>query len=158
MTALTTWGILGLGWLGNALNDELQRRGHSTWGTHRVSFSFETDPLPNLASDVLFLNSPPLSNMPATAYVAKVANARARRVLFISSTSVYGLNSGRVTESTTPMPETSSAKWLFEVETKLREALGDRLTVIRPGGVDRRKAPPGVFPEQARRQRRRRAH
>ena len=128
-----TWGIIGLGWLGESLAESVRADGDEAWGTHRSSFDFERDELPRDHCDILFLNTPPLTRMAPPDYVAKVHASG--RVFFVSSTSVYGEVSGRVTEETAPQPATESGKWLLETETALRKKFGDRLTVIRPGGL-----------------------
>jgi hypothetical protein len=107
--------------------------GHKTWGTHRDSFDFRQSPLPAAPCDVLFLNTPPLPDVDPCIYCDKVVTPG--RVIFISSTSVFGMSAGKVTEATPPSPETESARWLLAVETLLRERFAHRLTVIRPGGL-----------------------
>ncbi len=128
-----TWGIIGLGWLGSRLSADLQAKGHSVWGTHRSDFDFRRDTLPTTSCDVLFLNTPPLSDIGPQLFCDKVTATG--RIIFISSTSVFGMSSGKVTEDTLPTPETDSARWLLAVENLLRERFADQLTVIRPGGL-----------------------
>ena len=130
-----TWGIIGLGWLGQKLSQKLNDDGIKVWGTHRDTFSFESNSLPRTFCDVLFLNTPPLTNIPAQAYAEKVLENSAAKIIFISSTSVYTKNVGRVIESDTPLPDTKSGQWLLDVETILFEENRDRVTVIRPGGL-----------------------
>jgi hypothetical protein len=128
-----TWGIIGLGWLGGRLSAYLQEEGQAVWGTHRSDFDFRRDSLPTTSCDVLFLNTPPLTDLGPQLFCDKVTVTG--RLIFISSTSVFGMSSGNVTEDTPPTPETDSARWLFAVETLLRERFAERLTVIRPGGL-----------------------
>lgn len=130
-----TWGIVGLGWLGARLSAYLQENDQRTWGTHRADFDFRNDSLPTTPCDVLFLNTPPLSDLSPQIFCEKLRPTTAKRILFISSTSVLGMNCGVVTEESTPSPDTASARWLLEVETLLRKNFYDRLTVIRPGGL-----------------------
>ncbi len=130
-----TWGIVGLGWLGGRLSAYLQESGCKTWGTHRPDFDFRHHSLPTTFCDVLFLNTPPLSDLSPQNFCEKVSHTTAKRIIFISSTSVFGMSCGLVTEDSTPAPDTVSARWLLEVETLLRENFGKRLTVIRPGGL-----------------------
>ncbi|MBC7372242.1 MAG: SDR family NAD(P)-dependent oxidoreductase [Bdellovibrionaceae bacterium] len=131
---MKTWGIIGVGWLGSELSSRLKLAGQKVWGTRRKDFEFDTDEFPTAAADVLFLNTPPLIQMSPDDYVNKITTS-AKKILFVSSTSVYGNNKGKINESTVPEPKTESAKWLVEVERKLRFQFGEKLTVIRPGGL-----------------------
>ena len=128
-----SWGIIGLGWLGNRLSAYLQAKGHTVWGTHRSDFDFRRDSLPTTSCDVLLLNTPPLTDLSPQMFCDKVTATG--RIIFISSTSVFGMSAGKVTEGTPPTPETDSSRWLVEVEDLLRQRFADRLTVIRPGGL-----------------------
>lgn len=130
-----TWVIVGLGWLGARLSAHLQANGQRTWGTHRSDFDFCADSLPATLCDVLFLNTPPLAVLSPQNFCEKVSHTTAKRIIFISSTSVFGMNCGIVSEASLPSPETTSARWLFEVETQLRRDFAKKLTVIRPGGL-----------------------
>lgn len=125
------WGIVGLGWLGSALAARLPE----SWGTHRGDFDFLRDPLPKRHCQTLFLNSPPLTELAPRDYAAKVAVTHAERIIFISSTSVYGNAHGELTEDSTPAPTTPGGQWLLQVEQELSRELSERLTVIRPGGL-----------------------
>ncbi|MBL7556119.1 MAG: SDR family NAD(P)-dependent oxidoreductase [Bdellovibrionaceae bacterium] len=131
----TTWGIIGLGWLGSELATELHKQNYKTWGTHSKDFNFQTDPFPELSFDVLFLNTPPLPHIPAKAYADKIPKVPGSKIIFISSTSVYGQDQERVTESSIPKPTSESALWLASVESLLFTKFGNALTVIRPGGL-----------------------
>lgn len=131
----TTWGIIGLGWLGSELATELHKQKYKTWGTRSKDFNFLTDPFPEHPCDVLFLNTPPLPYVPAKTYVDKIPNAPGTKIIFISSTSVYGHDEERVTESSIPKPTTESAQWLLSVESFLSTKYGNDLTIIRPGGL-----------------------
>ncbi len=130
-----TWGIVGLGWLGARLSTHLQGQGQRTWGTHRHDFDFRSASLPDTFCDVIFLNTPPLTDLSPRNFCAKIHSTTANRIIFISSTSVFAMNCGLVTEGSTPAPDTASAYWLLEVETQLRKNFGERLAVIRPGGL-----------------------
>lgn len=128
-----TWGIIGLGWLGENLSQELKVQGHATWGTHRDTFDFQRDEFPRRDCDVLFLNTPPLTSIDRQEYAHKILKSTARQIIFVSSTSVYGNFFGRATEVDQAKPESASAKWLSGVEDLLRQ--DNRVLVIRPGGL-----------------------
>ena len=129
-----SWGIIGLGWLGFELANKLRHEGHQVWGTHRSEFNFELDPFPATPCEVLLLNTPPLKNISPKDFVQKVSDHPAKRVIFISSTSVYGEVDGQVNELTPVNPVTASAKWLTDVESLLQVRFHARLTVMRQGG------------------------
>jgi hypothetical protein len=130
-----TWGIVGLGWLGEALATYLRSTGHSYWGTHRTEFDFRSSSVLVRPCDTLFLNTPPLLDLLPEAYADKVVPSPAARVIFISSTSVFGEACQTVSEKSQTSPDTPNGRWLVAVETELRQRLGDKLTVIRPGGL-----------------------
>lgn len=59
-----------------------------------------------------------------------------RRALFISSTSVYGGNSGEsVNIDTMACPATDTAKVLLQSEQVLQKAFGKRCVMVRPSGI-----------------------
>jgi hypothetical protein len=132
----SVWGIVGLGWLGQAFAKELQSHQQNFWGTHRSDFNFETDPFPQMACDYLLVNTPPLNSLSTGDYVGKIILGESSRLFFVSSTSVYSANQGVVTESTPPScGDGASAKWLSEVENRLRDRFEKQLTIVRPGGL-----------------------
>lgn len=58
------------------------------------------------------------------------------RVLFVSSTSVYGQNAGEwVDEHTIAMPSVLTAKVLLDAENTLIDAYGERTIIVRPSGI-----------------------
>lgn len=132
---MKTWGILGLGWLGAALQNTLRDQGCTTWGTHRTECDLLTGPAPDRVCDVLFLNTPPLKALAPDVYAEKIATSAAERIIFISSTSVYGEAQAHVTETDTPQPDSPNGQWLVATERALCERLKERLTIIRPGGL-----------------------
>jgi hypothetical protein len=129
------WGIVGVGWLGQALSTFLHQQNIPHWGTTRSEFHWQHDLFPEQACDILFLNTPPLIEIAPKDYVEKIPVALNRRLFFISSISVYGSQRGIIDESTPPAPETASAKWLCEVENRLQEKWGHQLTIFRAGGL-----------------------
>jgi len=93
--------------------------------------------------DLLILNIPPkLRRPPFENYVHKIGhlkkaieNASLSKVIFVSSTSVYGAASGEVTEETIPNPVTESGKQLLASEHMLQSSSKFETTVIRFGGL-----------------------
>ncbi|HCN17193.1 MULTISPECIES: SDR family oxidoreductase [Psychrobacter] len=59
------------------------------------------------------------------------------RVIFISSTGVYGQNNGEwIDEYTAPMtPEREASKVILQAEQALQQGFGDKAIVIRPSGI-----------------------
>lgn len=58
------------------------------------------------------------------------------RVVFVSSTSIYGQNAGEwVDEHTTLMPSAPTAKVLLQAENALKNAYGERAIIVRPSGI-----------------------
>ena len=130
-----TWAIVGLGWLGSALQKRLSQQHIESWGTHRTLLDLTISELPARQHSVLFLNTPPLLTLPPEVYGTRVAKSPAERVIFVSSTSVYGSTQGAVTEDSAAHPDTASGQWLIAVEEELRGIFRERLLVIRPGGL-----------------------
>lgn len=57
------------------------------------------------------------------------------KVLFVSSTSVYGESNEIITEASNPMPQTESGKQLLEVERLLQNNTNFSTTIVRFGGL-----------------------
>jgi hypothetical protein len=130
-----TWGIVGLGWLGTSLAEHLEATGHPRWGTHRKEFDFHGNSPLARPCDTLVLNTPPMLDIQPEAYADKVVPSPAERVIFISSTSVFGEACQTVSEKSQTSPDTPNGRWLVAVEKVLSQRFGKRLTVIRPGGL-----------------------
>lgn len=64
-----------------------------------------------------------------------IAESSVKKVLFVSSTSVYGDENGLITEETIPNPETESGKQLLLVEGILQKNQNFETTVLRFGGL-----------------------
>lgn len=64
-----------------------------------------------------------------------IANSSITKVLFVSSTAVYGHHDGVITEETMAQPETESGKQLLLAETLLRENHQFETTILRFGGL-----------------------
>ena len=64
-----------------------------------------------------------------------IAKSAVKKVLFVSSTSVYGDENGNITEETIPNPETESGKQLLIVEALLQNSQNFETTILRFGGL-----------------------
>ena len=64
-----------------------------------------------------------------------VENSSVKKVLFVSSTSVYGDENDLITEDTTPNPETESGKQLLLAEEILQKNQKFETTILRFGGL-----------------------
>jgi nucleoside-diphosphate-sugar epimerase len=158
-------GVIGCGWLGFPLAKNLVRQGYSVKGTttsedklddlkkagivpYQVSLSEEkilgpvSDFLENL--HILIINVPPglRGSGPKESYVKKmellhkaIEQSPIEKVIFVSSTSVYGDIKGEVNEETTPKPVTESGKQLLACERLFKEDENLQCTIIRFGGL-----------------------
>lgn len=158
-------GILGCGWLGEPLARELiaagsRVRGSSTRAERLPALqalgieAFEIELTPSgfrgdiagflQGLDVLVFNIPPgLRRNPEADYAGRISHliralreAGLPRLLYISSTSVYGRSQGVVDESTLPLPDTASGRELLEAEARVWQDHIRRSTlIIRLGGL-----------------------
>ena len=64
-----------------------------------------------------------------------IAKSTIKKVLFVSSTSVYGDQNDLITEETNPNPETESGKQLLLTEAILQENQNFETTILRFGGL-----------------------
>ena len=154
--------VLGCGWLGLPLAQELVMSGHSVKGSTTTADKLRTmkdygiEPymldlndrksnnnvfLDN--SDLLIINVPPktsLTHQPnylekMTRLADDVSTSSVNKVIFVSSTSVYSDKNADVTESTLPDPSTDSAKLLLESENVFIRNQDFVTTVLRFGGL-----------------------
>ena len=166
-------GVLGAGWLGTPLAEQLLAAGFTVRATHRSAEAVATSraasraavfrvdlPLVAPASffnglDFLVLTLPPggrqLGEEASKVYTARLGpvidaalGAPDLRVLFCSSTGVYGDATGWVDETTDVRPNTHSARAVVAAE-ELFNPLTDRLTVIRLAGLVGPGRHPGRF-------------
>lgn len=94
-------------------------------------------------ADVLIINVPPkLRGGGKENYVKKmqlvhqeVQKAAIRKIIFVSSTSVYGDIDGEVDENTPPQPVTESGKQLLEAELLFKNDPALQTTIVRFGGL-----------------------
>lgn len=156
--------ILGCGWLGLPLAKSLIADGFivngSTTSTDKLGTLTTHNIVPFLIalnekevigdlglflknSNVLIIDVPPkLRGSGTESFVAKIKNcipfiekSPIEKVLFVSSTSVYGDENQIVTEKTVARPDSESGKQLLEVEAILQENKSFKTTIVRFGGL-----------------------
>lgn len=159
-----TIAVLGCGWLGFPLAQSLIQKGYRVKGTttseDKLAKLSEAGIAPYLISlyedrldgditlflkdvDYLIINIPPrLKKGTEGRYVSKmqllikeVNVSNLKKVLFISSSAVYGNTEGIINETSAPLPVTESGKQLLETEKLLREEQGFDCTILRFGGL-----------------------
>ena len=159
-----TVGVLGCGWLGLPLAGELIRDGFSVRGTTTSPGRIEdlqaegiqafcirlTDeeiqgPITSFLNglDALVLNIPPgLRKNPDTDYpgrlrllLTELKRSDCKRLIYVSSTSVYGKNQGEVTEHNAPEPDSESGRQLLEAEQAVLSSTMLNPLIFRFGGL-----------------------
>lgn len=157
-------GIIGCGWLGLPLAKHLVDLGYEIHGSttseeklfdlkkaginpHRVVLQTDViiGEVQNLLAniDILIINVPPrLRGANFESFVEKMFRLHAeikknevRKIIFVSSTSVYGDVEGITTESTTPNPVTESGRQLLKSESLFLEDTDLKTSIIRFGGL-----------------------
>ncbi|MBS3799711.1 MAG: NAD(P)H-binding protein [Thioalkalivibrio sp.] len=141
--------IMGCGDLGGAAGGVLAAAGHTVWGLRRQPEQIpqpirplhgdfaEPDALPALPADVdtvYFIATPGeftaagyrrafVDGLRNTLSALEQAHQQPRRIVFVSSTSVYGANDGRrVAENSPPAPARFSGQLLLEAENLLHQS------------------------------------
>ena len=156
--------ILGCGWLGLPLAESFVQKNYPVSGSTTSESKLGTlkskgikpflisitedgvlGDITTFFDDVatLIVNIPPKLRGPSKEnYVQKmhllleeVKRSNIKRVIFISSTSVYGNKLGRVTEDTVPEPSTESGLQLLEAENIFKHSKALQTTIIRFGGL-----------------------
>ncbi len=159
-----TIGVIGCGWLGLPLAISFVKDGYrvhgSTTSKEKLSHLKEEDIAPffialsedkmegNISGflrdvDIIIVNIPPkLRGKYEENYVQKiqllhqeVKKSGIQKVIFVSSTSVYGAIDGEVTEDTIPQPSTESGKQLLASENSFVNDTDLQTTIIRFGGL-----------------------
>lgn len=158
-------GVIGCGWLGLPLAKNLIKEGFSVKGTttsvdklalltnkditpYHIKISEEgiKGPIQDFLShiDILIINIPPglRGKGKKESYVKKIQylvteleKSFIKKVIFISSTAVYGDSQGEVDEKTTPLPSSESGKQLLQTENIFTENNNFKTTIIRFGGL-----------------------
>lgn len=160
---MTSVAIIGLGWLGKPLAIDLLERGFRVKGSTTTpeklpalqSKGIETallkfNPHPEgsgfislFETDVLFINIPPRSmSVPEGFYVEQIKFAKAlavqskvKKIIFVSSTSVYPDWNQKVDESFPLTLENSGSPGIFRAEQILQSEKSYDLTIIRFAGL-----------------------
>ena len=159
-----TIAILGCGWLGLPLAKSLIKDGYhingSTTSEEKLEDLAQYGIVPFLISlsensiggniggflknvNILVVNVPPkLRGGNTENYVKKmrllhkaVKECDVRKIVFVSSTSVYGNVEGEVTEETLPKPSTESGRQLLASEDIFRRDDSLQTTIVRFGGL-----------------------
>ena len=173
MNEQLTISVLGCGWLGLPLAEALILSGCKVKGTTTTAEKLRTlrdkgidpylvhfsgDSSPELAAllncDVLIIAVPPASRTPLGAgnyrqlagYLSdKIPGTRIKKMIFISSTSVYPENNCVITETETAQPDTSGGRLLKEVEDQLLSISVKSVIVLRLAGLVGPQRHPGRF-------------
>ncbi|WP_423996954.1 SDR family oxidoreductase [Maribacter sp. IgM3_T14_3] len=158
-------GVIGCGWLGLPLAENLIANGYTVNGTstsnEKITVLKEKGITPfkialskkEIKGDihafldsvsVLVINIPPKlrGNGPKESYIAKIKllhkaikKSAVKNIIFASSTAVYGDIEGTVTEKTAPQPNTESGTQLVQCEDLLKNDKALNTTIIRFGGL-----------------------
>jgi hypothetical protein len=162
MKQIKTISVLGAGWLGLYLGKRLLKEKFIVKGstTNKLKLQELADNElqgyliklnPKISgeikdfflSDILILNIPP-KRIPGIELIYPeiieeclrlISEYNIKKVLFISSTSVYPSTGDIFTEDDHLIPDKPSGIALYLSEEKLRESLGDHLTILRFGGL-----------------------
>lgn len=161
---MTQISILGCGWLGLPLAKELLNKEYfikgSTTSSVKVSTLQQAGIKPYLInlhpsniegeisnflnrSKILIVDIPPkLRGKESESFTDKIKTliphiekSGISKVIFISSTSVYGDVEGIITEKTTPQPNRESGKQLLETEQLLQTNKNFKTVILRFGGL-----------------------
>lgn len=146
--------IVSLGWLGSALYKKLMTTTYEVVGSYfqnpktearSFQYDFNHDSIPDQikTSDIIVFNLPPSKINSNKQFEAFVTMLKDKRILFISSTSVYG-DQGIVNEQSEPIPNSPNGEYLKELESILKKNHNDFL-IIRPGGLYGKDRHPGKY-------------
>jgi len=156
--------IAGLGWLGLPLSQHLKLLGYKIKGSVTDSIkaknlsaqgieaypfilseegiSGEVDRLLDKTDVLLIMIPPGLRRDTGSNYALKMAHfvtaleaKSIKKVVLVSSTSVYDDTQGTVTEKVLPKPDLNAAKQLFEVEQLFFNAPHIKTSIVRFGGL-----------------------
>ncbi len=165
--------IIGCGWLGLPLGENLKHIGYSVSGSttspgkiplllergidpYLVHFEPEKFTVAQelLSCDVLIITIPPGTRRPggtesyqqmAAYFQRKIPQSRIRKIILISSTGVYGDTNREVSEADRPETDSESGRLLLSVENKFSSIPGKSLSIVRPAGLVGPERHPGRF-------------
>ncbi|AMG32207.1 SDR family NAD(P)-dependent oxidoreductase [Grimontia hollisae] len=168
-----TVSIIGCGWLGLPLAESMREVGYSVVGSKRnpdslalltskrihsvvfdiFSHEYAPESIALFGSDVLVANIPPgRRTVDSAAFVQAmkklVDSAKSggvKQFIFISTTSVYGNVTGKVTESTVCKPDTASGKMHREIEDYMLSQFPEGGVVLRLSGLVGGERHPGKY-------------
>lgn len=160
---MTKISILGCGWLGFPLAKALISEGFEVYGstTSEIKLTIlqnsgiqpflisvsesgvEGNVSGFLNSDILIVDIPPkLRGLEKENFVSKIenlikfiGNSTIKKVLFISSTSVYADDNSIITEEKNPNPDNESGRQLYASEQLLQKNKNFKTTILRFGGL-----------------------
>ncbi|TVR36633.1 MAG: SDR family oxidoreductase [Cryomorphaceae bacterium] len=166
--------IVGLGWLGKALYEELASRGKNVTGSRTSqkgvdslveegmrAFRLVLNPEVEgerleecLSAKVLVINIPPGRRDPdvelrhpqeISHLLNKALEFGVEQIIFVSSTSVFGSVKGSVDDDAVRRPDTASGRALLRCEDLLMKKTGGKACVVRFGGLYGPDRHPGRF-------------
>lgn len=151
--------ILGYGWLGQEVYSKLAQKNieikasvttpekkkrlkENGINAIHVNLPYELKELKQLLDcQSLLVNFPPkirtqdkLFEKKIDALIESIKNSTVSNIIFISSTSVYGDNQGKVDEDTPPAPSSNSGKKLLWAENELLK-MNKNTLIVRPSGL-----------------------
>ncbi|MGB5428324.1 SDR family oxidoreductase [Eudoraea sp.] len=159
-----TIGIIGCGWLGLPLAKSFIQAGYNVHGSTTNKEKLDTLEKEGIKPflvilgeesvtgsiteflyqlDILIINVPPrLRAKNKENYALKmnvlhneIEKSGVKKIVFVSSTSVYGATEGEVTEDTIPVPVTESGRQLVEAEKIFQNNRSLQTTILRFGGL-----------------------
>ena len=149
----TKVGVLGCGWLGKPLAEELLKDGYCLKASYRnnmptisgiefYKFAIHEQNIPDVFWDVdSLIIAIPEKNIDAfTNIVSFIINSEIKHIVFCSSTGVYSPSSNPIYENSERLENE-----LFHIENLLQNSIGDRLTIARLGGLVGYNREPGRF-------------
>lgn len=151
--------IIGAGWLGLPLAQHLKQTGCALTlssrakdkvtkltqsGWHACQFELgQSVPAELAQNDIAIINiaagrkqlAPEEYSEKVLKLVQELISQNVQYILFVSTTSVYGSQSGKITEASPVKPNTNSGTAHVQIEEHLRQHLSGRTTILRLAGL-----------------------